>query len=55
MKHLTIGTICVLIIFALLLIIENVFGEWDLKTLIPSVVYLILVFAMISFGKDVKN
>lgn len=54
MKHLTIGTFCVLIIFALLFIIDNIFGVWDLKTLIPSVVYLILIFAMISFGNEKK-
>lgn len=54
MKHLTIVTLCVLVIFALLFIIENVFGKLDLKTLIPSIVYLIIIFALVSFGNEKK-
>lgn len=54
MKHLTIGTLCVLIIFALLFIIENVFGKLNYYTLIPSIVYLIIIFALVSFGNEKK-
>lgn len=54
MKHLTIGTLITGGIFALLFIIENVFGELDLKTLIPSIVYLIIIFALVSFGNEKK-
>jgi hypothetical protein len=53
MKHLTIGTWCVIILISLLFVIENIFSsEINWLTFGPSLLFLIITGALISFGQQ---
>lgn len=52
MKHILVAIWLVSIIFSFGFIIENIFGKWDLKTLIPGVLVLIVTFSILSFTRD---
>lgn len=52
MKHIFIGLWMTALLFALLFVIENIFSQWNLTTLIPSMVFLVINFSILSFTKD---
>ena len=54
MKHLLVGVILTLFLVAVLFLIENIFGVYNPFICITSLIYIILVIAFISYGKDFK-